>query len=74
MDAYIIDMIKKEEERRRKESGRPAQIPLYIYPPGPNENGAPRKKRDTNKDGSEYTDVDYEIDLDVNKDVIIIEM
>jgi len=40
LDAYIIERIRREQERQRRKG---AQIPLHIEPPPP-EDGRPRKE------------------------------
>ena len=69
LDSYIIDFLKEEERRRQEE----ATVPLYIHPPGfDGHRDSPRKPNDTNKKG--YVEIDYEVDLDVNKDGLVIKM
>ena len=69
LDSYIIDFLKEEERKKQEE----ARIPLYIHPPGFEGYGdSPHEPNDTNKKG--YVEVDYEVDLDVNKDALVIRM
>ena len=69
LDAYIIDFLKEEERRKQEE----VRIPLHIYPPGfDGHRDNPHKPNDTNKKG--YVEADYEVDLDVNQDGLVIKM
>ena len=69
LDSYIIDFLKEEERKKQEE----ARIPLYIYPPGfDGYRDNSRRPEDINKKGS--VEVDYEVDLDVNKDALVIKM
>lgn len=69
LDAYIIDFIKEEERRKQEE----ARIPLYIHPPGfDGYRDNLHEPDDTSEKG--YEEVGYEVDLDINKDVLIIRM
>jgi hypothetical protein len=71
LDAYIIDFLKEEEERKQVDVG----IPLYIYPPGfDGRRDNPHKSDNTGKKNKGYIEVDYEVDLDINKDIFVIEM
>lgn len=69
LDSYVIDAIRKEERRGREE----ARIPLYIYPPEfDGYRDSPPNPADTNKRG--YIEVDYGVELDVNRDSLVINM
>jgi hypothetical protein len=71
LDSYIIDFLKEEERRKQEE----ARVPLYIHPPGfDGYRDNPHTPNDANKKNRGYVEVDYEVDLDVNKDSLVIKM
>ena len=71
IDSYLIDLLKEKEREKQEE----ARIPLYIYPPGFNGHmNNPYAPNDTNKNNKGYVEVDYEVDLDINKDSLVIKM
>ena len=71
VDPYLIDFLKKKKREEQGEAG----IPLYIHPPRPNEHVEnPYAPNDTNKNNKGYVEVDYEVDLDINKDGLVIKM
>ena len=55
LDAYIIDRIRREQERQRRNG---AQIPLHIEPPPP-ERGRERKDKRDDKSDRGTTIVDF---------------
>tara|TARA_B100000700_G_scaffold321916_1_gene422270 strand:+ start:865 stop:1080 length:216 start_codon:yes stop_codon:yes gene_type:complete len=70
IDPYIIDLLKKEEEKLKEE---PLRAPLHIHPPDFDRKRAPNNKpNENNKNG--YIEVDFEIDLDINQNEIVIDM
>ena len=62
IDPYIIDILKREEEKERRKRGGRQQIPIHIYPPDFDGYKEDVRKRDETKRG--YIEIDIAGDSD----------